>query len=198
MIRSLSFAFAAAALAAAPAAAADTWVVDSSHTDVDFAVRHMMITNVKGNFGKFEGTLQYDPKNVEKTTIQGKIDTASINTDDVKRDEHLRSPDFFDVAAHPTITFESTKVVKDGKKGHAIVGKLTMRGVTKEVKLPVEFTGPVKDPWGNERIGFSASTTVNRHDFGISWNKTLDQGGVLVGDEVKISIEGEAVKQAAK
>lgn len=198
MRRFRSIAFAVAAFAAAPAFAADIWVVDSVHTNVDFAVRHMMINNVKGNFGKFEGTLQYDPKNIEKTTVEGKIDTASINTENAKRDEHLRSPDFFDVAAHPTMTFKSTKVVKDGKKGYAIVGKLTIRGVTKEVKLPVEFSGPVKDPWGNERIGFSASTTLNRQDFGISWNQTLDRGGVVVGDEVKVSIEGEAIKQAAK
>lgn len=198
MRRSVSFLVAALiGLAAAPASAADIWAVDASHTGVEFSVRHMMITNVKGTFKTFEGVLEYDPKNVTKTKIKGTIDVTSVDTADAKRDDHLRSPDFFDVAAHPKMTFESTKVVKEGK-GHAVVGNLTMRGVTREVKMPVEFSGPIKDPWGNERIGFSAATTINRQDFGIQWNKSLDQGGVVVGDQVRISIEGEAVKQAAK
>ena len=198
MIRSMSFALLfALGLAAAPASAADTWVVDASHTNVDFSVRHMMITNVKGSFTTFEGTLEYDPKQVTKTKIQGTVDVASVDTDDAKRDEHLRSPDFFDVATHPKMTFESTKVIKDGD-GYVAVGNLTLRGVTKEVRMPVEFSGPIKDPWGNHRIGFSASTTINRQDFGVKWNKTLDAGGAVVGDKVRIMLEGEAVKQAAK
>jgi polyisoprenoid-binding protein YceI len=198
MIRSMSFALLfALGLAAVPASAADTWVVDESHTNVDFSVRHMMITNVRGAFTTFEGVLEYDPKKVTKTKIQGTIDVASVDTDDAKRDEHLRSADFFDVATHPKMTFESTKVVKDGD-GYVAVGNLTLRGVTKEIRMPVEFSGPIKDPWGNDRIGFSASTTIDRQEFGVKWNKTLDAGGAVVGDKVRISIEGEAVKQAAK
>lgn len=198
MIRTMSFAFLLAlGLAVSPAAAADTWVVDGSHTNVEFSVRHMLITNVKGTFSTFEGMLEYDPNKVTKSKIRGTIDVASVDTADAKRDEHLRSADFFDVAAHPKMTFESTAVVKEGN-GYVVVGKLTLRGVTKEIRMPVEFSGPIKDPWGNQRIGFSASTTINRQDFGVKWNKTLDAGGAVVGDEVRISIEGEAVKQAAK
>ncbi len=198
MLRPISFALVfALAAAAAPVAASDTWVVDASHTGVEFSVRHMMITNVKGSFATFDGVLEYDPKKVTKTKIQGTIDVASVNTDDAKRDEHLRSADFFDVATHPKMTFESTKVIKDGD-GYVAVGNLTLRGVTKEVRMPVEFSGPIKDPWGNDRIGFSASTTINRQDFGVKWNKTLDAGGAVVGDTVRISIDGEAIKQTAK
>lgn len=188
------FAVLAAAVAlAAPALAADTYQFDKSHTTVGFSVRHI-VTNVGGKFQDFSGTIQVDKAKPESSSVEFTIQAASINTNEPKRDEHLKSPDFFDVANNPTITFKSTSVKPAGKDAFEVTGNLTMRGVTKQVTLPVTFLGEGKDPWGNEKIGFELSTVLNRKDYGINWNKTLDAGGVLVADEVKVQISVEANK----
>ena len=175
------------------------FVVDASHSNVSFKVRHMMVTNVRGEFGTFSGEVSYDPKNPTQTTAKVSIDASSIDTNDEKRDGHLKSPDFFDTGKFATITFESTKAKKRGKNGLEVHGKLTMRGITKPVVLEVEdITNEVTDPWGNTKIGATLTTTINRHDFGVSWNKTLDKGGVVVGDQVKITIDLELNKKQPK
>ena len=193
------FAVLAAALAvASPALAADTYQFDKSHTTVGFQVRHI-VTNVGGKFQDFSGTIKVDRVKPENSSVEFTIQAASISTNEPKRDEHLKSPDFFDVANQPTITFKSTSVKPTGKDTYEVTGNLTMRGVTKPITLPITFLGEGKDPWGNEKMGFELQTTLNRKDYGISWNKTLDQGGLLVGDEVKIqiSVEANKVKQTA-
>jgi len=194
------FAVLAAALAvASPTLATDTYQFDKAHTTVGFQVRHI-VTNVGGKFQDFAGTIKVDRVKPESSSVEFTIQAASINTNDPKRDEHLKSPDFFDVANQPTITFKSTSVKPTGKDAYDVAGNLTMRGVTKAITLPVTFLGEGKDPWGNEKIGFETATTLNRKDYGINWNKALDQGGLLVGDEVKvqISVEANKVKQAAE
>jgi len=195
----MRFAVLAAALAAAsPALAAETYEFDKSHTTVGFQVRHIF-TMLGGKFQDFSGTIGVDRAKPEGSSVEFTIRAASIFTNDAKRDEHLKSPDFFDVAKHPTITFKSTSMKPNGKDSWLVTGDLTMRGVTRQVTLPVSFLGEGKDPWGNEKMGFSTSTTLDRKDYGINWNKALDQGGVLVGDEVKveIAIEANKVKAAA-
>lgn len=178
---------AAVAVLSLPAFAAD-YEVDSSHSSADFSVRHMMVTNVRGTFGKVSGTLQLDEKDVTRSKVEAVIDATSINTNEPKRDGHLKSPDFFDVEKHPTLTFKSTKVTKKGKK-LAVTGDLTIRGVTRQVVLDVEeLTAPVKDPWGQTKIGAVATTRLNRRDFGLTWNKALETGGMLVGEEVKVQL----------
>jgi polyisoprenoid-binding protein YceI len=184
---------AAAALAAAPAFAADTYTFDKAHTTVLFQVRHIL-TNVTGRFKDFDGTIQVDRVNPSASTVDFTIQAASIDTNEPKRDAHLRSADFFDAANHPTLSFKSTAVKPAGKDRYAVTGDLTMRGVTKPVTLDVAFLGEGKDPWGNEKLGFDVSGALDRKDFGISWNKALDNGGVLVGDEVKVQIAVEANK----
>jgi polyisoprenoid-binding protein YceI len=193
------FAVLAAALAAAsPALAAETFQFDKSHTTVGFQVRHIF-TMLGGKFQDFSGTIKVDRAKPENSSVEFAVQVASVFTNEPKRDEHLKSPDFFDAASHPAITFKSTSVKPVGKDVYEVTGPLTMRGVTKVVTLPVTFLGEGKDPWGNEKMGFETSTTLNRKDYGINWNKALDQGGVLVGDEVKvqISIEANKVKQTA-
>ncbi len=187
---------AGAAVAIAPSAAADTWVFDASHSGAYFSVRHMMVTNVRGSFGKIEGSVEFDGKNVAGIAVRATIDASTIDTREPKRDEHLRSADFFDVANHPTIEFRSKKATAAGEGKFKLVGDLTMRGVTKEVTLDVEGpTAAVQDPWGNTKIGATATTTINRKDFGILWNKTLDAGGVVVGDEVQVTLDLQLVKK---
>jgi polyisoprenoid-binding protein YceI len=183
---------------ASPILAADTYQFDKSHTTVGFQVRHL-VTNVGGRFQDFSGTIKVDRAKPENSSVEFTIQTASIDTNESKRDEHLKSPDFFDVAKQPTITFKSTSVKPTGKDAYEVAGNLTLRGVTKRITLPVTFLGEGKDPWGNEKMGFEIATTLDRKDYGMSWNKALDQGGVLVGDEVKvqISVEANKVKQAA-
>jgi polyisoprenoid-binding protein YceI len=192
------FAVLAAALAASPALAEETYQFDRSHTTVGFEIRHIF-TMLGGKFQDFSGTIRVDRARPESSSVEFTIQAASIFTNDPKRDAHLKTPDFFDVAAHPTITFKSTSVQADGKDKWLVTGDLTMRGVTKRVTLPVAFLGEGRDPWGNEKMGFQASTTLDRKEFGISWNKALDQGGVLLGDEVKVqvSVEANKVKAAA-
>lgn len=191
---------AALAVVLAPAlglAEASTWNLDPNHTHASFTIRHLVITNVRGEFQKASGTLTLDEKDLSKSSVSATLDTASIDTRVADRDNHLRSPDFFDAAKYPTITFKSTKVEKAGEGKLKVTGDLTMHGVTKPVVLNVDGpTGEVKDPWGNTRRGISASTTVNRKDFGLAWSKMVEAGPV-VGDEVKIEIESELIKQAA-
>jgi polyisoprenoid-binding protein YceI len=172
-------------------ALATEYTIDPAHSNAMFAVKHMMVSTVRGGFGKVQGTLNLDEKDISKSSVTATIDTASIDTDQPKRDDHLRSPDFFDAQNYPNITFKSTKVQK-AKNGLKVTGDLTIRDVTKAVVLEVEGpTKPVKDPSGNMKIGAAATTKVNRQDFGLKWNAPIEAGGVVVGDEVKISLDLE-------
>lgn len=173
-----------------------TWVVDGSHSEVGFSVRHMMIATVKGRFSKVEGTLQFDPENLAGATFEGKIEVASIDTRDAQRDGHLRTGDFFDAENHPYITFTNAKVTKVDGNEFTLVGDLSIRGVTKTVTLAGEFNGTNVDPWGNTKAGFSATGKINRKEFGVNWNAVLEAGGVMVSDEVKLSLDLEFLKQA--
>lgn len=177
-------------------ALASTWNIDPDHSSVGFKVKHLMVSNVNGNFNKHTGVVEIDDKDITKSTVQVTIDTNSINTNVQKRDEHLRSADFFDVAKYPTMTFVSKKVAKNGKDKLKVTGDLTLHGVTKEVVLDVE--GPSvesKDPWGNIRKGATATTKINRKDYGLAWNAALETGGVVVGDDVNIILEIEMIKK---
>jgi polyisoprenoid-binding protein YceI len=174
--------------------AADEYLIDSAHTQIGFKVKHMVVTTVQGKFNEFTGTVFYDEKDVTKSSVQGTIKVASIDTDNPKRDEHLRSADFFDAANFPEITFKSKKIVKQGD-GLVAIGDMTIRGVTKEIKVPFTINGKVVDPWGKTRVGLDATASINRQDFGVSWNKTLDNGGVVVSNEVKIEINAEFIKK---
>jgi polyisoprenoid-binding protein YceI len=188
-------AVALAGLCSVGARAADTYDIDPAHTSVQFSVRHMMISNVRGEFTKLTGTATGDTAHPTEAVVAATIDATSVDTRNEKRDEHLKSPDFLDTAKFPTITFKSTKIEKAGD-GWKLSGDLTLHGVTKPVVLAVtNVTPPTKDPWGNIRIGAQATTTVNRQDFGIVFNKTLDGGGVLVGDEIAITIDVEVMKK---
>jgi polyisoprenoid-binding protein YceI len=193
--------FAVLLVLAAPAAAlaqASTWTLDPTHTHASFTIRHLVISNVRGEFQKVSGTVKIDDKDLTRSSVETTIETASIDTRVADRDNHLRSPDFFDAAKFPTITFKSTRVERAGPGKLNVTGDLTMRGVTKPVTLAVDGpTADVKDPWGNTRRGFAASTTINRRDWGLTWGKVIEAGPV-VGDEVKIEIEAEIIKQADK
>jgi polyisoprenoid-binding protein YceI len=176
-------------------ASATIWNIDPDHSNIGFKVRHLMISNVKGSFDKHTGVVDINDKDITKSNVQVSIDTASINTNVQKRDEHLRSADFFDVAKFPTMTFVSKKVAKAGKDKLKVAGDLTLHGITKEVVLDVEGpTSESKDPWGVIRRGAVASTKINRKDFGLAWNKALETGGVAVGDEITINLEIEMIK----
>lgn len=173
-------------------AAATEWSIDKSHSSATFSIRHMMVSNVRGEFGNLTGTLSIDDADITKSSVTAEVDASTINTRDGKRDEHLKSPDFFDVGKFPKLTFKSTKVEKAGT-GLKITGDLTIHGMTKPVVLTAEAPTPtVKDPWGNVKRGFSATAKLSRKDFGLIWNKTLDGGGLVLSDEVTISIEIEA------
>ena len=175
---------------------ADTWQIDPAHTNVEFTVRHMMISNVKGSFEKVSGTVTVAGEGPTTATLDATIDAASINTRVPKRDEDLKGPNFLDVAKFPTITFKSTKIEQAGTAKWKVTGNLTLHGVTKEVVLDVDGpTAPIKDPFGNTRAGASATNKIDRRDFGLTFNKALETGGVLVGDEVAISIDVEALKK---
>lgn len=171
------------------------WAVDASHSAIEFKVKHMMISNVRGSFHKFEADLVADATDLTSANVHFSIDLNSIDTRDEQRDGHLKSADFFDVEKYPTIDFKSTQISRKGDGQYALTGDVTMHGVTKPITFDVEFEGQGKDPWGNERAGFSANASLSRKDFGLSWNAALETGGVLVGDEVKISLQIEAIKQ---
>jgi len=182
---------------AAPAfACAAPWNIDADHSNVGFKVRHMMVSNVKGDFGKVAGVVDIDDQDLTKSKVDVSIETASISTGVAKRDEHLKSADFFDVAKYPTMTFVSQKVKKAGNGKLKVTGFLTLHGVTKEVVLDVEGpTKAAKDPWGNIKRGATATTKINRKDFGLTYNAALETGGVLVGDEIAIALEIELLKK---
>ena len=172
-------------------AAPEVWEVDPAHSSARFSIRHLMISNVKGEIGGIKGRFTVDPKDLATLKIETTLDPATISTQNPDRDKHLRDTDFFSVAKFPTITFKSKKVTKKGDK-FEIVGELTMRGVTKTVTLDSEgLSKAVTDPWGNQKRGFSATTKINRKDFGMTWNKAVEAGGVVVGDEAKVEIEME-------
>ncbi len=182
-------------VSAPSAASADTWVIDGAHSSVGFKVRHLSMAWVRGTFDAVQGSVDFDGKDLAKASTEVTIDTASINTKDKKRDEHLRSPDFFDVATFPTMTFKSKSIQPGEGDAFVIVGDLTMHGVTKEVTLAVEGgITPVTDPWGNTKLGFSAAAVLARKDFGITWNNSLDGGGLVVGEEVHLVLEVELNK----
>ncbi len=178
--------------ATATPASVRTFTIDKSHSEVTFQVRHL-VTKVRGRFSDFSGTIQFDRLRPEESSVSFSIDAASIDTSTADRDTHLRSEDFFFVERHPSITFDSTSVASTGTGGFAVRGVLTIRGVEKEITLPVAYLGEAKDPWGGTRVGFEAETTLNRKEFGLTWNAALETGGLLVGDEVKISLAIQAV-----
>jgi len=170
-----------------------TWKVDPTHTSVEFSVRHMMFATVKGRFSGVDAVIKGDPNDLTTATFEATIDVNTIDTREPQRDAHLKSPDFFDAEKYPTIKFRSTQVIRNGENTYKVTGDLTIRDVTRPVTLDVEFTGQGKDPWGNQRIGLTAKGSVNRKDFGLTWNVPLEAGGVLVGEKVDITIDAEAV-----
>lgn len=175
---------------------ATDYEIDSAHASADFSVKHLMVSNVKGHFSNVTGKVSYDPANVAASKVEASIDVATVDTRNSKRDDHLKSPDFFDAGKFNVMTFKSTKVEPAGAGKLKVTGDLTIHGVTKPVVLDVE--GPsaeVKDPWGNIRRGVSASTTLNRKDFGLTWNKALETGGVVVGEEVSVTLDLEVMRK---
>ena len=172
-----------------------SWTIDSAHTEVNFTVRHMMISNVRGQFQKLNGTVEFDETNPAGAKVNVQIETASVNTKEEKRDAHLKSPDFFDAEKYPYMTFKSKRVEVKDKTHSRLIGDLTIRDVTKEIALDVEYNGSAKSPWGTTSAGFSAKTTIKRKDWNLNWNVALETGGWLVGDDIHVNIELEIVKQ---
>jgi polyisoprenoid-binding protein YceI len=180
-----------------PAVAADTYSVDAVHSEASFQIRHL-VGKVRGHFADFKGTVQIDQAKPGASSVEFSIKAATIDTGVADRDKHLRSADFFDVEKFPEITFKSTKIAPAGKDRYDVTGTFSMHGVTKTVTLPVSFLGFGKDPWGNDRAGFEVTTTLNRKDYGIVWNKTLDAGGVMLGEDVAVTITLETIKKKDK
>lgn len=195
MRKTLAALLAALAILAGLPLAAQEYKIDPSHSSANFTVRHMLVSNVNGRFAKMTGTLYYDEQAPEKSWVKAVIDSSSINTDNTDRDNHLRSADFFEVDKHPQITFESKRVEKRGN-GFIAFGTLTMKGVARDIELPFEFLGKVKDPRGRMRLGFEATTVLNRKDYGINWSRLMDSGGAVVSDNVKINLQIEAIEAA--
>ena len=175
------------------AAGVRTFTIDKAHSEVTFQVRHL-VTRVRGRFADFAGTVAFDPARPELSSVALTIQAASVDTSTADRDQHLRSDDFFAVEKFPTITFVSSRVTRKSDEAYDVSGTLTIRGVAKEVTLPVTHLGEAKDPWGNARVGFETEVTINRRDFGLVWNAALETGGFLVGDEVKISVSAQAIQ----
>jgi len=174
------------------------YAIDPSHTDVGFSIKHLMISNVKGRFKKFSGTFDFDPSKNQLNNISVEIETASLDTNEADRDKHLRSNDFFGVEKYPKITFKSDKIEYSGDKPVKAIGNLKIRDKSRTVTLDLDYRGSITDAWGNNKLAFAVTTKIDRKEFGMTWNKALDKGGVTVGDEVSISIEGEANPVAAK
>ena len=172
------------------------WVIDPTHSEIGFKIKHLMITNVSGKFDGFEAEVQTEGEDFATAQIDARITTASINTNNLQRDEHLRNSDFFEVERHPEILFRSTKVEKVDKDNFVLHGYLTLKGTTNPVKLAVEYSGVTKDPWGGQRAGFIITGKINRSDFGLNFNAALETGGLVLGEEVKIYSEVQLVKQA--
>lgn len=183
---------------ASTSAWAGEYKLDESHTQVGFKIKHLVISTVSGRFNKFAGGFKFDPQTGKLEDLKVAIEAASIDTNEPERDKHLKSADFFDVDKFPKLTFESKKISSKNNKPSQIEGDLTIHGVKKTVTLEVDYKGSATDPWGNESVAFEASTSVNRKDFGLKWNKSLDKGGVMIADDVKIVIEGEAILQKPK
>ena len=173
-----------------------SWIIDPAHTRATFSAKHMMITNVHGQFNEVEGTVDFNEQDPTRSTVDVKIAAASINTREEKRDAHLKSADFFDVEKYPYLLFKSTRAEKTSENTGRLYGNLTIRDVTKPVVLDVEYNGQAKSPWGTLSAGFTATAKINRKDWGLNWNVALETGGVLVGDAVTINLEVEVVKQA--
>ena len=173
---------------------ARTYKIDKSHSEAIFQVRHL-VTRVRGRFSDFEGTIVLDEANPEQSSVEFNIQATSIDTNEPDRDKHLRSDDFFAVEQFKTITFKSKRITKRGGESYDVVGDLTIRGVTKEITLPVTHLGKAKDPWGNDKVGFETEITINRKDYGLKWNAPLETGGFLVGDDVKVSLSIQAAGQ---
>jgi polyisoprenoid-binding protein YceI len=172
-----------------------SWQIDPAHSEINFTVRHMMISNVRGRFEQFSGTVDFNENDPTLSSVDVQIDAKSINTKVDQRDDHLRSPDFLDAERYPVVAFKSKRVEKTGSHSGRVIGDLTIRGMAHEVVLDVEYAGQAKSPWGTTSAGFSATTTLNRKDWNLTWNQALETGGVLVGDQIKIAIEVEVVKQ---
>ncbi len=172
------------------------WAIDPAHSEVGFSIRHLMISSVKGRFGAFRGHLDFDEARPTEAAVDVEIDVASVDTGSADRDAHLRSPEFFDADACPTIRFVSRRVQPLDEDHFKVVGDLTLHGVTREVVLDVCYEGSGTDPWGNRRAGFTANTKINRKDFGLTWNAALETGGVMVGEDVKITLDIQVIKQA--
>jgi polyisoprenoid-binding protein YceI len=175
----------------------ERWVIDSSHSGIQFTVRHLVIAKVRGQFSRWTGTLEAPGRDFARGSLDVLIDASSIDTGVVDRDAHLRSADFFDVERYPEITFKSTSVTETAGDRLRVAGALTIKGVARDVVLDVEVLGQAKDPWGNERAAFSATTSIDRRAFGLTWNQVLEAGGVMVGDRIDIAIDIEAVRQVA-
>ncbi len=171
------------------------WEIDAKHSQATFAVKHMMFTTVRGHFKVLSGHLHIDEQNPANSWVDAQVDTTSIDTNDTNRDNHLRSPDFFDVEKYPTLNFKSKKVEHVGGNNYNVTGDLTMHGVTKEAVFQAEYAGLGKDPWGQQRVGLSAKTKINRRDWGLNWNQALEAGGVLVSEDVTIEIDLSATSQ---
>ena len=172
----------------------NTWNIDPTHSSIAFSVRHMVFAKVRGQFNGYRGHIDMDPENLASARVEVTIDAASIDTGTAQRDEHLRSADFLDVEKHPEIHFRSTEVVKNGDDTYALHGDLTIRDVTRPVVIDTQFAGLGQDPWGNQRAGFSASASILRSDFGLTWNQALEAGGVLVGDKLELTFDVQAVR----
>lgn len=173
------------------------WKIDTSHSHIGFSIRHLVIAKVRGEFTGWSGTIELDDEDVTRSSVQVEVDLASIDTKEAKRDDHLRSPDFFDVATFPKMTFVSKQVLAEGGQVTQLIGDLTIRGITKQVTLDVDDEGRAADPWGGQRAAFSAKTRINRKDFGLTWNVALEAGGVMVGENVDIQLDVEAVAEVA-
>jgi polyisoprenoid-binding protein YceI len=173
------------------------WNIDSAHSGINFSIRHMVVSKVRGRFGKFAGNLDLDDADLTKSTLTVTIDASSVDTGVGQRDDHLRAPEFFGVEQFPELRFHSKRIERLGKDAYRVTGDLTIRDVTGEVALDVEYGGQGKDPWGNERVAFSAKAAIDRTDFGLKWNQVLEAGGVLVGEKVQIELDIQAVKAAA-
>ena len=176
----------------------NSWKIDPAHSGIHFTVRHMVVSKVRGRFSRFQGDVQFDPARPGAAKVEVTVDASSIDTNEPKRDDHLRSPDFFDVAKYPALTFLSTRVEPKGEGRLAITGNLSLHGVTREVVLDTEVLGVGKDPFGAQRAGFTARTFIDRKEYGLGWNQLLEAGGVLVGDKIEIELDIEAVAAAAQ
>jgi len=175
-----------------------TWIIDAGHSGIHFSARHMLVSKVRGHFEKYSGKLRIDDADMTRSAAEVVIDAASIETGVQERDAHLRSADFLDVENHPVLRFHSTRVERLDESRYRMLGELTIVGVTREVSIEVEYGGRVLDPWGNERIGFAAKASLDRRDFGLTWNQVLEAGGVVVGDRIEITLDLEAIRTAAR